>query len=93
MKEIDIVARKAKELGITTTKMQYVLMSKLMSESSVDVSPEDCKRICNLQRYCRMLLHSDEVAIELEKKWKSQPVALFNLESHQMVDRLTGDKY
>ncbi len=80
MRQIEQVAKLAEQLGYTTTKMQYVLISKLMAQDSVDISPEDCMKICNLQRYCRMVLGKDEVALKLAEEWKSQPVAIFNQE-------------
>lgn len=93
MKQVELVAQKAKELGITTTKLQYVLISKIMAEKSVDISPEECMEICNLQRYCRMVLKSDEVAMELEKSWHGSPQLFqFEQESRQVSKRYERDR-
>ena len=92
-KQIDIVAQKAKELGIETTKLQYVLISKIMAEDSVDISPEDCMKICNLQRHCRAILSKDTVALEKERAWHSTPqIEIFKVEAKQQYDRITGEK-
>jgi len=88
MKIQEKVLEIAKKNGYTTTKYQYSIIREIMAQNSVDVSEEDCKTICSLQRACREVLNSDEVALELAAQWKSESVARYEQEAMKTVNSL-----
>jgi hypothetical protein len=65
----EIIKQWSEKLNQPTTKGQYLIISNIMAQRGLSISPEECKDICNMQRECRRVLAKDETSAELEKAW------------------------